>query len=46
MTHEEFQDITIYSTNQTRPREADYTTIDKILVVCAALRNLDPRLIS
>ena len=29
-----------------RPREADYTTIDKILVVCAALCNLHPRLIS
>ena len=29
-----------------RPREADYTTIDKILVACAALCNLHPRLIS
>ena len=29
-----------------RPREADYTTTDKILVVCAALCNLHPRLIS
>ena len=29
-----------------RPREADYTTIDNILVVCAALWNLHPRLIS
>ena len=29
-----------------RPREADYTTIDKILVVCAALCNLYPTLIS
>ena len=28
-----------------RPREADYATIDKILVVCAALCNLYPILI-